>query len=88
VIFERGAPVGISPVIVALVIDVGFVKTKSSAVSTSNLPADIGRLAAAIKPSGLPVLKVKEAPFAGMTATRLLRQIAEISKRDFMAALL
>src|SRR5690348_15833304 len=44
------------PVNVALVTEVGEVRTKSSADSISNLPALSGRVAVAISPSGLPVL--------------------------------
>src|SRR5215475_1169944 len=54
--FAVVAPV-IKPVNVALVIVVGPVRTKSSADSISNLPALSGRVAVAILPSGLPVLK-------------------------------
>jgi hypothetical protein len=54
-----------SPVKVALVIDVGEVRTKSSADSISNVPAEAGRLALAIFPSGSPVLKSKLLAFAG-----------------------
>ena len=56
---ESGRPKGISPVKVALVRDVGEVRTKSSADSISILPAELGREAVAILPSGSPVLKKK-----------------------------
>src|SRR5262245_44661975 len=45
------------PVNVALEIEVGVVRTKSSAASISNLPGLSGRVAIAIFPSGLPVVK-------------------------------
>ena len=46
----------------ALVRLVSLVKTKSSADSISSLPAEPGREAVAILPSGLPVLKKKVTP--------------------------
>lgn len=56
----------IRPVKVALVIDaVSLATTKSSPVSISKFPAVPGRLAAAIRPLGLPVLKKKGLAFAG-----------------------
>src|SRR5215469_9089369 len=57
--FDRGAPRGRSPVNVALLRMVGKVNTKSSADSISILPAELGRDAVAMRPSGLPVLKWK-----------------------------
>src|SRR5262249_32015953 len=50
------APNGIRPVKVACVIDVACVRQKWSPVSISNLPGLSGRVAVAIRPSGLPVL--------------------------------
>jgi hypothetical protein len=56
--------------------DVVVVSTKSSADSISNLPAESGRLADAIKPSGLPLLKKKLSAFAGaLAASKPLKQI-------------
>jgi hypothetical protein len=49
--------VGRRPVNVALVSFVSEVRTKSSADSISILPAELGREAVAIRPSGFPVLK-------------------------------
>src|SRR4051794_28843688 len=59
---DSGVPVGSRPVNVALVRLVSLVKTKSSADSISSLPAEPGREAVAILPSGLPVLKKKVLP--------------------------
>src|SRR6516162_4870312 len=59
---DKEAFVGSNPVKVALVIDVGEVRTKSSAASISVLPADDGREAIAILPSGSPVLKKNVLP--------------------------
>jgi hypothetical protein len=49
------APDGISPVKAAPVISVCCVSTKSSPVSISNFPGLSGRVAVAMRPSGLPV---------------------------------
>src|SRR5262245_24849364 len=57
---ESGTPVGKSPVKVALLRMVGEVNTKSSADSISIFPAELGREAVAMSPSGFPVLKKKE----------------------------
>src|SRR5215471_6659178 len=51
------APDGIRPVKAAPVISVCCVSTKSSPVSISNFPGLSGRVAVAMRPSGLPVLK-------------------------------
>src|SRR5512135_130658 len=53
------------PVKVALVIEVGSVRTKSSADSISNPKPLSGRLAVAIFPSGSPVLKKNGAAETG-----------------------
>ncbi len=53
------APDGIRPVKAAPVIEVCWVRTKSSPVSISNFPELSGRVAVAMRPSGLPVLKTK-----------------------------
>src|SRR5262249_41869161 len=52
-------PDGTRPVNVAKLRVVAVGKTKSSAVSISNPPVDSARVAVAIRPSGLPVLKKK-----------------------------
>src|SRR5437868_5395926 len=62
------APPVSRPVNVALVIEVGEVRTKSSADSISNLPALAGRVAVAILPSALPVLNNSDAD-AGTTVS-------------------
>src|SRR5689334_9137817 len=62
---DSGAPVGSKPVNVALVMFVGAVRTKSSADSISILPADPGREAVAILPSGFHVLQKKVPADAG-----------------------
>jgi hypothetical protein len=49
----------------APVINVSWVSAKSSLVSISNLPGLSGRVAVAIRPSGLPVLKMKGSEAAG-----------------------
>jgi hypothetical protein len=59
------APNGIRPVKAAPVINVYWVSTKSSPVSISNFPALSGRVAVAIRPSGLPVLKTNASATAG-----------------------
>ena len=59
------APDGIRPVKAAPVINVSWVSAKSSLVSISNLPGLSGRVAVAIRPSGLPVLKMKGSEAAG-----------------------
>ena len=61
---SNGAP-EIRPVKVASVIDLPANRTKSSANSISNLPDDAGRVAVAIFPSGLPVLKKVVSAAAG-----------------------
>ena len=55
---------------VALVIEVGEVRTKSSADSISNLPVLAGRVAVAIFPSGLPVLKKNGVAAAGSAVSK------------------
>src|SRR6476659_8969210 len=63
---DSAAPVGRSPVNVALVSCVGEVRTKSSADSISMLPAELGREAVAAMPSGIPVVKKKGSANAGL----------------------
>src|SRR5215471_8865675 len=70
-IFEREAPVGMSPVKVALVMLVGVVMTKSSADSISIFPAEAGREAVAIRPSGSPVLKKNDLAEAAVPERRV-----------------
>ena len=53
----------------ALVIFVAEVRTKSSADSISSLPAEPGREAVAIRPSGSPVLKKKSPAETGAAST-------------------
>src|SRR5215471_924840 len=74
--FAVVAPV-IRPVNVALVILVGPVRTKSSAAWISNFPALSGRVAVAILPSGLPVLKKNGEAAAGSVRKRSARTAAE-----------
>jgi hypothetical protein len=62
---ETVAPPVSRPVNVALVIEVGDVRVKSSADSISNGAPVAGRDALAISPSGLPVLKVNSVAAAG-----------------------
>jgi hypothetical protein len=65
---------------VALVIEVLCVRTKSSADSISN-PADSGRLAVAIFPSGFPVLKKNVSAAAGTAETKPItaREVASFA---------
>ena len=63
---DSAASVGRSPVNVALLRFVGDVRTKSSADSISILPAELGREAVAILPSGLPVLKKYDSAAEGV----------------------
>src|SRR5215472_5851083 len=65
------APVN-KPVNVALVIAVGEVRTKSSADSISNAPVS-GRVAVAIFPSGLPVVKKNCVAAAGSAGSRPIK---------------
>src|SRR5713101_1328750 len=67
------APPVSRPVNVALVIEVGPVRTKSSADSISNLPALSGRDAVAIFPSGSPVLKKNGVAVTGAVKKRKAR---------------
>jgi hypothetical protein len=53
--------------------------TKSSADSISNLPAESGRAAEAISPSGLPVLKKKGVAAAGDGANPTARSPMDAS---------
>ncbi len=62
---------GISPVKVAPLSVVGFVRSKSSADSISNGAPTSGRDAVAILPSGFPVLKKKGEAVAGIANTTL-----------------
>src|SRR5262245_38660198 len=78
------SPSGNSPVNVALVNCVAVLIAKSSAVSISILPADDGRLAAAILPSGSPVLKKNELAFAQLYGCeRPTKQTAANSPKAF-----
>jgi hypothetical protein len=58
------APDGTRPVKVALVMDAGAAKTKSSAASISGSEPFPGREAIAMLPFGAPVVKVMEIPSA------------------------
>src|SRR6266446_10899998 len=71
------APEGIRPVKAAPVINVCWVSTKSSPVSISNFPGLEGRVAVAIRPSGLPVLKTNGSAVAvnGITAANVTAAI-------------
>src|SRR5207244_653413 len=60
-----GVPAGTSPNIVACVITVGAVRTKSSAVSVSIFPGLGRRESAPSLPSGVPVAKKKGAAHTG-----------------------
>ena len=72
-----------TPVKEAPVIDVCCVRTKSSPVSISNLPALMGRVAVAIRPSGLPVLKTNASAAAGNGITTAANASAAITVRAF-----
>src|SRR5215475_4655787 len=69
--FAIVAPPVSRPVNVALVIEVGDERKKSSADSISNLPALSGRDAAAIRLVTAPVLNVKGEAAAGIADSRL-----------------
>src|SRR5450631_779103 len=58
---ESEAPVGSKPINVAPVIIAFWPRMKSSAVSVSSAPPLAGRERVAIRPSGLPVLKITPA---------------------------
>src|SRR5262245_54126073 len=77
------APTGIRPVNEAPVIDVCRVWTKSSPVSISNLPALAGRVAVAMRPSGLPVLNTNASAAAGNGITTAANASAAIAVRAF-----
>src|SRR4029077_8439920 len=77
------APNGIRPVKAAPVISVCWVSTKSSPVSISNFPALSGRVAVAIRPSGLPVLKTNVSAIAGNGITAAANVSAAIPVRAF-----
>src|ERR1700730_329019 len=79
------APDGIRPVKAAPVINVCWVSAKSSPVSISNFPALSGRVAVAIRPSGLPVLKTKSAAAADSGITAAANVSAAIPVRAFAA---
>src|SRR5579872_1747998 len=66
------APPTSKPVNVALVIEVGAVVTKSSAVSVSSFPGLAVRERVAILPSGLPVLKKKVLALTGTAHARTI----------------
>src|SRR6185369_6017821 len=82
------APIGISPVNAAPVISVCWVRTKSSPVSISNFPGLSGRVAVAIRPSGLPVLKTMLSAIAvadrKRAAANASKQYDVLGKDDFM----
>src|SRR3984893_331926 len=77
------APDGIRPVKAAPVINVCWGSTKSSPVSISNFPALSGRVAVAIRPSGLPVLKTNASAAAGNGITTATNVSAAIPVRAF-----
>jgi hypothetical protein len=81
VISVVGASNGIRPVKAAPVISVCCVSTKSSPVSISELVP--GRVAVAIRPSGLPVLKKNESAAAGNGITAATNASAAIPVRAF-----
>src|SRR5215470_2830528 len=81
---DSGMPVGRRPVNVALVRFVGEVRTKSSADSISILPAEPGREAVAILPSGSPVLKKKEPAETGPAIRAMTAGTAHIRRNTFM----
>src|SRR5215467_12400690 len=75
------APPVSNPTNVALLITVSEVKKKSSPVSISNFPADEGRDAVAILPSGSPVLKMKGSAAAGTTQSAVKAKTVSSRKR-------
>jgi hypothetical protein len=77
------APEGIRPVKAAPVINVCWVSTKSSPVSISNFPALSGRVAVAIRPSGLPVLKTNVSAIDGNGIITAANASAAIPVRAF-----
>src|SRR5262245_34992603 len=77
------APDGIRPVKAAPVISVCCVSTKSSPVSISNFPGLSGRVAVAMRPSGLPVVKTNESAAAGDGITTAANASAAIPVRAF-----
>jgi hypothetical protein len=77
-----------SPVKVALVIDVACVRTKSSADSISNGAPASGRVAVAINPSGSPVLKEKGVSAAAATAGSKQIRATEIASSRLSSTLI
>src|SRR5437868_9931 len=77
------APDGIRPVKATPVISVCCVSTKSSAVSISNFPGLSGRVAVAMRPSGVPVLKTKVSAAADSGITIAATVSAAIPVRAF-----
>src|SRR5262249_29617927 len=77
------APNGIRPVKAAPVINVCWVRTKSSPVSISNFPGLSGRAAVAIRPSGVPVLKTNVSAAAANGITTAANVSAAIPVHAF-----
>ena len=71
--FASGVPAGSRPVKVALVSEVAAPRVKSSAVSVWIWPAPAGRDNVAMRPSGLPVLKVNGVAAAGLALSKTKR---------------
>jgi hypothetical protein len=69
---------------VALVTKIGEVATKSSADSISSLPAEPGREAVAILPSGFPVLKKKDPAEDGVASTATTNSTGTVRRNAFM----
>jgi hypothetical protein len=72
------APCGISPVKAAPVIEVAWVRTKTSPVSVSLMPGAEGRDVVVIKPPGLPVPKTNESATVGNGSATTAKIIAAI----------
>src|SRR6266576_1147938 len=82
------APVGSSPVKVALVMFSEVEAMKSSAASISNLPGLSTREAAAIRPSGAPVVNENASPGAAIARVEVIPAAKRTIKVSFFIGVL